>query len=219
MGQIILNIASDVAKRVLHIATLGNMQLAEHAHADKSSRNPYLDSNISSEYLQNLKNVSIRNDEMLRVPGDGYPYQGLYSMPLNNIIIEDVEKTFKIEFINAKCKITKANTIVETPVVNRDGTVKEFINAKDYDIVISGDIISDSQYYFPVDEMKTLIGLLSKKTNLNVESSLMYMFDIKQMVFKSGTFDQSMAKYVNAMPFSLTFVSDIDYDFLVEDDV
>ncbi|MDR1984977.1 MAG: DUF6046 domain-containing protein [Prevotellaceae bacterium] len=216
MGQILINIAGGIVKRTLHIATLDNMRLGQHPHANKSKSNPYLNTGIDYENMQD-DNVTFLNEEILRVPSDGYAHKNLFSMPRNNIIIEDINRGFKIEFLNAKCKVVKQNTIVETAVVNRDGTVKEFINAKDYSINISGDVISDWQYNFPVEEMKTLIGLLNQKTNMKVESAYLGMFGISQVIFKQGTFDQTVAHYVNTMPFSLEFASDENYEFLVED--
>jgi hypothetical protein len=215
MGQIIINIASGIAKRALHIATLDGVRLAQYPQAGRSMPNSSLAA--PAGYDDVLYGTGVDDDNFLRVKGGSY--KQLFSEPRNNIIVKDTDGKFEIEFINAKCKIIKANTIVETAVVNRDGTVKEFISAKDYDIAISGDIVTDRQYSFPVDEMKTLIGLLSQKTNLEVAGSLFYMFGIEQMVFKTGTFDQTSARYVNAMPFSLQFVSDINYDFLVTDNI
>ncbi|MDR2824270.1 MAG: DUF6046 domain-containing protein [Prevotellaceae bacterium] len=215
MGQIIINIASGIAKRALHIATLDNLRLAQYPQAGRSMPNSSLGAPAGYDYV--LYGTGGDDDNFLRVKGGSY--KQLFSEPRNNIIVKDTGGKFEIEFINAKCKIIKANSIIETAVVNRDGTVKEFINAKDYDITISGNIITNRQYSFPVEEMKTLIGLLSQKTNLKVAGSLFYMFGIEQMVFKTGTFDQTSAKYVNAMPFSLQFVSDINYDFLVTDNV
>ncbi|MDR2292451.1 MAG: DUF6046 domain-containing protein [Prevotellaceae bacterium] len=213
MGQIIINIASGIAKRALHIATLDNMHLVHHPQAGKPALNATLGVPVGFDDM--LHNTDDNNDNFLRVRGGSY--KDLLSEPRNNIIVKDAGGKFEIEFINAKCKIIKANTIAETAVVNRDGMVKEFINAKDYNITVSGDIVTNKQYSFPVDEMKTLIGLLSQKTNLKVAGALFYMFGIEQMVFKTGTFDQTAAKYVNAMPFTLEFASDINYDFLIEE--
>jgi hypothetical protein len=220
MGQIIISIAAGIAKRELHIETLNSMQLEKTEKYASSKSAGYSDKMRQPVNAAdfNIQEIDVYCEDVLRVPSCGYS-KGVYSVPRNNIIIEDVNNGFMIEFINAKCKVIRENTIIEMAVVNRDGTVKEFINAKDYIITISGDIVADSQYNFPVDEMKTLIWLLDQKLNMNIENALLGLFGIRQVVFKHGTFDQTTAKYVNAMPFSLDFVSDENYDFLVEDNI
>ncbi|MDR2652131.1 MAG: DUF6046 domain-containing protein, partial [Prevotellaceae bacterium] len=159
-------------------------------------------------------------EKTLRVPSiDGYANSLTADIPRNNIVLCAVVdgKTYEIEFTDAKCKVIKENKIVETAIVNRRGTVKEYINAKDYSITISGNLFVNSKEDFPVEAVKMLNKLLSTTESIEVSSAYLSFFEITKMVFKNGNFDQQTAKYVNVLPFSLEFVSDEDYEFLVED--
>ncbi|MDR1199058.1 MAG: DUF6046 domain-containing protein [Prevotellaceae bacterium] len=159
-------------------------------------------------------------EKTLRVPSiDGYENSLTAGAPRNNIVLRAAVdgKTYEIEFTDAKCKVVKENKIIETPIVNRRGTVKEYINAKDYSITISGNLFVKLKEDFPVEAVKMLNRLLSTTESIEVSSAYLSFFEITKMVFKNGTFDQKEAKYVNVMPFSLEFVSDEDYEFLVED--
>jgi hypothetical protein len=134
----------------------------------------------------------------------------------NKIVLKLPDYWGEIEFIGAKINVQKQNKIVETELVNRAGKVKEFIQQSDYNITINGQLFSQDGM-FPYDELDLLNYILSQSTNINVASRYLKLFGINKMVFKSATFDQNQLKYFNVMPFSLSFVSDMDYDFLVED--
>ena len=43
-------------------------------------------------------------------------------------------------------------------------------------------------------------------------------FDIGRVVLTKALFKQQDQKYINVLPFSLTFDSDEDYDFLIEEE-
>ncbi|MCR4736916.1 MAG: hypothetical protein K5846_02000 [Bacteroidales bacterium] len=52
----------------------------------------------------------------------------------------------------------------------------------------------------------------SKKSRLSHD-----IFGINKLVMKDAKFEQKGLKYFNTLPLELTFESDEDYDFLVED--
>jgi hypothetical protein len=101
--------------------------------------------------------------------------------------------------------------------VNRVGKVKERIQADDYIVKISGNLCMNESGKFPYDLMKQLNGILSSAHSIYVANRYLDIFDITQLAFKNASFNQSTLKYFNVMPFTLDFVSDMDYNFLVED--
>jgi hypothetical protein len=101
--------------------------------------------------------------------------------------------------------------------VNRAGKVKERIQADDYMMKISGNLCMNESGKFPYDLMKQLNGILSSANSIYVASRYLEIFDITQLTFIDANFNQSTLKYFNVMPFTLSFVSDMDYNFLVED--
>jgi hypothetical protein len=129
-------------------------------------------------------------------------------IPVNNLILKNENKGF-IEFVNAKIRVNKQNTIVETPLVNRVGTIKEYIAAKDYTIDVSGDIIVNTNSY-PIIEIHKVNEFLSAPETFEVVNVYLGAFHIDKMVFKNGNFNQQGQKFFNALPFDFTFTSDND---------
>jgi len=129
-------------------------------------------------------------------------------VPANNIIFGDKNNNI-IEFVNAKIRVTKENTIVKTALVSRSGTIKEYIAAKDYVIDISGDIITNSNLY-PVEEMEKVNEFLNSPEEFYVSNVFLDVLNICKVVFESGDFDQQSQKYFNVLPFKFKFTSDDD---------
>ena len=122
----------------------------------------------------------------------------------------------EIQFIDAKCSVTTGNNIVRQNITGRDGTVKELINADDIKITISGNLISDSHNEFPLDMLKQLVSILASEDTVQVESILLNdVYGVTKMVLTKAFYNQNEARYCNALPFSLAFDSDTDYDFEV----
>lgn len=134
---------------------------------------------------------------------------------IENSVILSTDKGILIEFIDALVNVTKQNSIKQTDLVNRAGTVKEYIQAKDYTVTISGNVHSTRQNSFPYAELVLLNYILSESKSLIVASPYLLLFDIKQLVLKTATFNQNPVKYFNALPFALTFDSDKNYDFMI----
>ena len=76
------------------------------------------------------------------------------------------------------------------------------------------------RYYFFADQFilshKKSILLINKKMYVS-SKFLNGIYDITQVVVKSANFMQNGMTYFNVMPYSITLLSDMDYDFLVED--
>jgi len=129
-------------------------------------------------------------------------------IPVNNLILKSKNNEF-IEFVNAKIKVTKQNTIVETVLVNRIGTIKEYINAKDYVVDVSGDImVSENRY--PTFQIASVSRFLSEPEAFDVVNTYLDTFGISKMVFEKGDFDQQKQTHFNVLPFKFIFKSDND---------
>ncbi len=134
--------------------------------------------------------------------------------------IELVTADSIISFIDARINVVKTKIIHSQQLVGVTGSIKELIQDGDYNIDITGNLIIDNRYAFPVEEMKLLNKILSKNESIDVVSVyLNEIFDITKLVFLRGIFDQRQMKLFNVMPFTLHFQSDIDHSFLVEDNV
>jgi len=57
--------------------------------------------------------------------------------------------------------------------------------------------------------------ILSTTGSLSVDSAYLDVFGISKLVVKKADFNQSSWKYFNIVPFTIDFLSDEDYDFLI----
>jgi len=144
------------------------------------------------------------------------PYIGKSEPVCNDIIL--AVGTNVMTFYDAKVNVVKNKVIHSQSLVGVSGSIKELIQEGDYNIDISGNIITDNQYGFPVDGLKTLNDILTPNEPINVTSVYLNdIFGVTKIVFTRGSFDQRQIKHFNIMPFTLSFMSDIDHSFLVED--
>ena len=101
----------------------------------------------------------------------------------NNIILRVPSAEAVIEIIGARLTISPENTIVRTPLINKAGTVKEYLQASDYRVTIDGNLIRDSHIKFPVEAMKRLLKVLKQAEAIRVSNAKLSFFDIDQLVF------------------------------------
>ncbi|MDY0324189.1 MAG: DUF6046 domain-containing protein, partial [Candidatus Carbobacillus sp.] len=164
-------------------------------------------------------------DDLLSLDNRSSDYIGASNaVKRNNIILEAEEQsttksigqTLQIELIDVKIKVTQSNTIVSTALVNRRGSVKEYIQANDYKIYIKGSVIADSINAFPINEMVTLKKILELAGTVTVHSKYLELFGITKMALISVDYDQTTSNYANALSFIINFVSDEDYSFTID---
>lgn len=129
-------------------------------------------------------------------------------IPVNNLILKNKNNDL-IEFVDAKIRVTKQNTIIETPVTGRVGTVKEYIAAKDYEISIAGNIMVSTNSY-PMLQAAAINEFLSSPESFEVANVYLENLNITNVVFKSGTFNQQGQTFINVLPFDFNFLSDND---------
>lgn len=139
---------------------------------------------------------------------------------LENELILQTEDGTEISFLDAKINVTKSKTIKSQALVGITGSVKEYVQEDDYTVKITGSVYIDDPFHFPVENMKLLNDILTEVESLSVASVyLNSIFKIERLVFEKGDFNQGSIKFFNVMPIDLTFKSDIDHGFLVEDNI
>jgi len=97
--------------------------------------------------------------------------------------------------------------VIMTPISGRDGTVKEYINRGDYEIMIEGKIVSPFPYVYPKDLAIALNNLLNLPKSLEVSSSFLQIFSIHNIVVLRARIMEQYATR-NEIPFLITAVSD-----------
>jgi hypothetical protein len=153
-------------------------------------------------------------DELLNINNTKNKYTN--ELVRNNVFFR-TQGGITIELIDVETHVTLNNTIVSTPLNKRKGSVKEFIQAQDYNIEISGQLISDKQNAFPLQEFKDLIEILEETEQIEISNVYVNTFGVCRVVLKSYTFDKS-TKFVNTVSFKLSLLSDEDYNLIIEDE-
>lgn len=152
--------------------------------------------------------VSYSDNDRLRIPAGTYD---------NEVSIATIDGRTEIRITDAVIKVEQSKSIVTTKLVNRSGTVKEYVQMGDYVIKINGHLIGE-QGKFPYDDLNNiLIPLLERAENLKMASKYTEAFGINEVVLTESVLDQNQMKLFNVMPFELKFVSDSSYEFLVEE--
>lgn len=179
--------------------------------AEQIGRNLVLGTLREEGYSRALKTLANRNEQLLSVRSEHVGRENYALMtgePINNLILSTKEGEI-IEFYNCKINVTKQHTLVKTPLQGVDGTVKEFIQASDYTVTVSGDLIMANPKAFPLEPLNLLNKILSKAESLQVASVYLESgFGITELVFERANFNQSNLKHFNVMPFSIDFISD-----------
>ena len=117
---------------------------------------------------------------------------------------------------NTVSSFTNQVTIVETPLVNRPGTVKEEISVSDWVINVKGLIVSPD-YDYPEDDVYALKELYEQRVALgiqNVRASLL-MEGQEKVVIKSLRIPE-LKGMKNVQAFEMNLVSDIPFTLIIE---
>lgn len=109
--------------------------------------------------------------------------------------------------------VTSRKTIIETPLTERRGTVKELINVQDYDIVIKGFIINKKNE-FPEEDITTLRNIYELNKPVSVKCPVTDIFLLRpdrkgsdKVVIKELKFPP-VSGIKNIRPYELHMVSD-----------
>lgn len=122
-----------------------------------------------------------------------------------------------VELDDVKINVSRDNKIVDTTLLKRSGTIKEFIQHGDFVIEVSGTVRTNSKRTFPTADLQELSQIFEQGVVFDVASVYLESFGINRVVLSRFTFDQQNMRFFNVLPFTLTLKSDTDYDFLVEE--
>ena len=98
-----------------------------------------------------------------------------YFLPVVISYPDNNNTTQTLELPNCILSIKSRKTIIETPLTERRGTVKEFINIQDYDIGVEGFLIEPTNE-LPEDGLATLRMLYEKGVPVNISCALTDIF-------------------------------------------
>lgn len=122
----------------------------------------------------------------------------------------------------ATIKISGSKTIVETPLAERSGTVKEQYSVNDYGINIKGFLIGydDSRTYpiFPEKEIQTLKKLWDVNAAVRLDNALTNVFigNDSRVVISAFDLPESQNNSKHIRPFTMSLKSDSIFTLEVE---
>lgn len=114
-----------------------------------------------------------------------------------------------ISLSSALCRVSRQKTIVATAIAGQNGTVKELVQAGDYEIELMLDIIAEADEY-PEAEVRALVELANANAELYLDSAFLRIFDIDRAVVQSIELQQ--ATHANVQPIAIQLLSDDPYD-------
>lgn len=112
---------------------------------------------------------------------------------------------------SAIMQVSGDKNIVMTEIQGRNGTIKELINNRDYQIQIGGFLISHQINVAPIEEKNVLIKICQAQAPVEVVSQFLNDFGIYNLVIQSYSIQEEQG-HRSRIPFTLTCVSDLPYD-------
>ena len=106
---------------------------------------------------------------------------------------------------HAVVKISEAKNILMTKVQGRDLTRKEYISEGDYNITISGKIVSDYPDVYPTKEVVGLRNILKHKDVIECHSPFLNIFEVYTILVTDYSIPQN-EEYSNVQDYSITAV-------------
>lgn len=136
-----------------------------------------------------------------------------YYMPVTVVYNSGTGSASEWKLPHPVVAISSRKTIIETPLTERRGTVKELINVQDYDIVIKGFIINASNE-FPEQDVTTLRNIYEINEPISIKCPVTDIFLLRpdrkgsdKVVIKELKF-LPVAGVKNIRPYELHMVSD-----------
>ena len=141
-------------------------------------------------------------------------WEGRYVLCPVRLRAQTEDGTLEVELAEAVAAVSRERRVVCTPLVGRDGTVKEYINEGDWavNLVVGGHAVRDGVIAdeWPGDELMELRKILDTKGAIEVHSEFLATFDITKIVVRSYAATQMTESNYQAV--SISAVSDEDYE-------
>ncbi|MCL2133026.1 MAG: DUF6046 domain-containing protein [Bacteroidales bacterium] len=113
--------------------------------------------------------------------------------------------------IDPKIDVTLKNTIVQTPLTGRRHTVKEYICGNDYEVIITGNLMSILKNTPPLETLLLLRKCAEAQEPIFVASAYLITFNISKLLLKDFKVQQNIKDLpLNTPQYTLTFLSCID---------
>lgn len=176
-----------------------------------------IESNNENDYIVG----SFETDEPEKTSLFGTPvYSNLQILPFSYDTLdgENIQISNGITIDTVIFNVTQTKNIVKTPIQGRNGTVKEYISDGDFQIEISGAIVSPGRTY-PQTEVNELIEILKAPIAIPSDSLIseyLNWFGIHSIVVENYDFPQTEGTR-NQQEFRISAVSDIPVELEIDE--
>lgn len=191
---------------------IGNMA----RYAAKNTAISFVQGGLYAGVLGTLPEI-LSNDDQLSIDGRKSPYDTAAGDVVRNLLVLSTQDdAVSLVFVDININVAQENEVKKTPLLKRSGSIKEFIQAKDYVVNVKGSLMSSSPGAFPYDMLQSLARLLKTPETLKVANKYLEAFDIYNVVVERVDFKQQEQKYMNVLPFTIKLISDENYELEVE---
>jgi hypothetical protein len=170
-------------------------------------------------------NVSIEQNEYTLAKQD-YP-KGKFGIPVFDAIQFDklsynrpsdgqLLSVSQLFFETALIEVNQSKIIVQTQVQGRNGTVKEYITDGDWEVTITGAMISEHSNVPPELQIRHLNEFKNAPVPISVYSNFLAYFEIFSLVIKDFRVNQIEGTR-NAISFTINCISDIPFEIQYKD--
>lgn len=118
----------------------------------------------------------------------------------------------KMQMTNCMHVVNMVKNIIRTPVAGADGTVKEYIGLSDYNITLSGWLVSKYANTPPELEIKQLYEFCKAPVPIGVYSNFLAYFEIFSIVIEGEPSFTQIEGTRNAIQFTINCVSDKPFE-------
>lgn len=135
----------------------------------------------------------------------------------NKLVLQSEDGSTEMIFLDSMMDVTQSFTIVETALTGRKGSVKEYIQAQDYVITLTGSLSVNAPLAFPITALRELNELFNAPQTYKVANVMLNEgYGIDKVVVTKAEFKQSENYKLNVLPYTIELKSDEDYDFEVQ---
>lgn len=119
--------------------------------------------------------------------------------------------------------VSQTKNIIRTPIQGKSGTIKEYVADGDFEIDVSGIIVSEGENTYPTDEVEALMELFSIPDSLKITSEFLDHFGvivpkgmagISEVVITNFNFPQTKGMR-NSQLFTCKMISDTPIELII----
>lgn len=152
------------------------------------------------EYLSMLGTFVYSSFQFLRTSGTSFD---------NSLNVGEVKKDSGVFLTidTVLISVSQSKNIAKTPILGRNGTIKEYISEGDYYIDIRGMIVTEHPLQYPREQVSLLNELLSLPKAIPVASDFLNIFGIDTIAVEYFMISEKLGSR-NEVPFEIQAVSD-----------